>query len=225
MQTPNKKVAIYQEILQRLLSRRYTFGQKILVKEIGESTGVSRQPIMTALNSLQERGFVQIIAQVGCQVVQPSADEVADFYRMFANTEGLIASLAAERGTPMEVARMRELNEKIARIHPAHSDASSSYSQLNVEFHRLLHEMARSPIVSTRQMANFELSDFFIVQSCGFSAHLQDVTEEHDEIIAALTVRNQKRAKKAAMEHIESVSRHVVDALKAPQPSDLTETA
>lgn len=225
MHTPNKKVAIYQEILQRLLTRRYLFGEKILVKEIGESTGISRQPIMTALNSLQERGFVQIIAQVGCQVVQPSADEVADFYKMFANTEGLIASLAAERGTPAEVARMKEINEKIAHINPGHSDAADTYRQLNVDFHRLLHAMARSPIVSTRQMANFELSDFFIVQSCGFSAHLHDVTDEHDEIIAALTTRNSEMSKLAAMKHIDSVSRHVIEALQAPESIEMTATA
>jgi DNA-binding GntR family transcriptional regulator len=180
---------------------------------------------MTALNSLQERGFVQIIAQVGCQVVQPSADEVADFYKMFANTEGLIASLAAERGTPAEVARMKELNEKIAQINPGHSDAADSYRQLNVDFHKLLHAMARSPIVSTRQMANFELSDFFIVQSCGFSAHLHDVTDEHDEIIAALTTRNSDVSKAAAMKHIESVSRHVIEALQAPESAEMTATA
>ena len=65
--------------------------------------------------------------------------------------------------------------------------------------------MARSPIVSTRQLENFELSDFFIVQSCGFSAHLKVVTDEHDEIIAALSTRNAEAAKKAAMDHIESV--------------------
>jgi hypothetical protein len=47
--------------------------------------------------------------------------------------------------------------------------------------------MARPPIVSTRQLANFELSDFFIVHSCGFSAHLKVATEEHDEIIAILS--------------------------------------
>ncbi|WP_350600975.1 FCD domain-containing protein [Pseudomonas sp. 65/3-MNA-CIBAN-0223] len=133
--------------------------------------------------------------------------------------------VAAERGTPAEVARMRELNEKIANINPSHSDASDSYRNLNVEFHRLLHAMARSPIVSTRQLDNFELSDFFIVQSCGFNAHLPAVTDEHDEIIAALTTRNAKAAGKAAMEHIESVSRQVIEALQSHEDEELTATA
>ncbi|MCF7545427.1 GntR family transcriptional regulator [Pseudomonas petrae] len=217
MQTLNKKIVIYQEILERLLTRRYLFGQKVLVKEIGEETGVSRQPIMTALNQLQERGFVHITAQVGCQVVQPSSDEVKDFYRMFANNEGLVARLAAERGTAAEVARMREINEKIAQINPAHSDASTSYRQLNVELHRHLHHMARSPIVSSRQMASFELSDFFIVQSCGFTGHLLAVTDEHDEIIAALAIKDGDAACAAAMRHIGSVSQQVTAAMRASE--------
>lgn len=215
MHIVNKKMAIYQEILERLLNRHYRFGEKILVKEISESTGVSRQPIMTALNSLQERGFVQITAQVGCQVVDPATEEVADFYAMFAHTEGLIACLAAERGSPAEVARLKEINDNIARIDATRGDGATSYRVLNGEFHRLLHSMARSPIVSSRQLANFELSDFFIVQSCGFAVHLKDVAGEHDDIIAALATRNGEAARRASVDHLESVSRDVVQSLQA----------
>nr|AAX50135.1 GntR [Pseudomonas putida] len=215
MQVANKKTAIYQHILERLLTCRYEFGQKILVKEIGEETGVSRQPIMTALNSLQERGFVVITAQVGCEVVHPTQLEVADFYEMFANNEALIAGLAAERGSPEEVLRMTEINDKIRSINPQHSDASESYRALNVDFHRLLHSMAKSPILSARQIANFELSDFFIVQTCGFQVHLGAATDEHDGIIAALKTRNKKAAAEAAASHIHSVARDVASKMSA----------
>jgi DNA-binding GntR family transcriptional regulator len=219
MQVANKKTAIYQHILERLLSCRYAFGEKILVKEISEETGISRQPIMTALNSLQERGFVVITAQVGCEVVHPSRLEVDDFYQMFANNEALIAGLAAERGSPDEVLRMSEINDKIRSINPAHSDAADSYRTLNVEFHRLLHSMARSPILSARQIANFELSDFFIVQTCGFQVHLDAATDEHNEILAALKTRNKKAAADAAASHIHSVARDVVS--KMPEDAKL----
>ena len=214
MHVVNKKVAIYQEILGRLLSRQYLFGQKILVKEISEETGVSRQPIMTALNNLQERGFVVITAQVGCEVVHPNSSEVEDFYHMFAANEGLIAGLAAERATANEVARMKEINEKIKQINPGHSDAEDTYRQLNADFHRLLHTMAKSPILSARQIANFELSDFFIVQTCSFRAHLGAVIDEHDIIIAALQARNKESAMKAAASHIDSVAKDVIGAMK-----------
>lgn len=73
--------------------------------------------------------------------------------------------------------------------------------------------MARSPLVSRQQMANFELSDFFIVQSCGFEAHLGKVTDEHEEIIAAIRAGDAAAAQTRAMEHINSIALQVVDAL------------
>lgn len=98
MNKSTKKAAIYDYILEKLITRQYRFGEKIVVKELSEETGVSRQPIMSALSNLQERGFVEITAQVGCTVYRPSSSEVRDFYRLFSTNEGLVAALAAERG-------------------------------------------------------------------------------------------------------------------------------
>lgn len=214
MRVINKKDLIYQEVLGRLLSRKYVFGEKISVKEISAETGISRQPIMTALNSLQERGFVHITAQVGCEVVNPAVSEVADFYRMFAATEGLIASLAAERHTPGELARLQEINEQIMALDHNAANLSERYRQLNADFHRHLHRMARSEIISTRQLSNFELSDFFVVQTCGFHFHLDAATDEHSEIIAAIRNRDAQAACTAAEGHIASVSRGVVASME-----------
>jgi len=213
MRIVNKKDLVYQEILGRLLNKTYSFGEKISVKEISAETGISRQPIMTALNNLQERGFVVITAQVGCQVIQPEITEVEDFYHMFSATEGLIASLAAQRHTPEELVYLQEINEQIAAVTKTTVGISEKYRQLNTDFHRHLHRMARSSILSARQMSNFELSDFFVVQTCGFKEHLDAATEEHIRIIAAIGNRDPEAAYKEAAEHINSVSRDVIAAM------------
>lgn len=220
MDKSSKKAAIYEFVLDKLLRGEYRFGEGISVKELGDQTGVSRQPIMSALNSLQERGFIKIMAQVGCSVAEPSSQEVSDFYHMFSVNEGLLASLAAQRGTPDGVRRLEEINDKIGLINPEHSDADISYRKLNLEFHHHLHHLACSPLVSRRQMANFELSDFFIVQSCGFKAHLGDVSDEHGEIIDALKRKDAVLAKAAAMEHIDSIAEQVVTAMKVVEDKD-----
>lgn len=214
MNKSTKKAAIYDYILEKLMTREYRFGEKILVKGLSEETGISRQPIMSALNNLQERGFVQIMAQVGCTVYWPASSDVSDFYKMFSANEGLVAALAAERGTEQEIRRLAEINEKINQINASHTDADISYRKLNDDFHHHLHGMARSSLVSRQQMANFELSDFFIVQSCGFEAHLDHVTDEHDAIIGAIRSGDSMAAQGAAMAHIDSIARQVVAALK-----------
>lgn len=213
MEMPHKKAVIFQEILQRLLAGRYRFGERISVKDIGEETGISRQPIMTALNSLQERGFVRITAQVGCEVIAPSADEVEDFYRMFAAVEGVIAGLAATRAGADELAALREINSQLDAPGPELA-SPEEYRRINVQFHRQLHHMAHSPLICNRQLANFELSDFFIVQSCGFAAHLKRVVDEHDGVIEAIASGDPRRADAAAQAHILSVSASVVGYLR-----------
>lgn len=220
MNRSTKKAAIYDYILDKLMTRQYRFGEKILVKGLSEETSVSRQPIMSALSNLEERGFVQITAQVGCTVYQPSSNELSDFYRMFSTNEGLIAELAAERGTEQQMRRLVEINEKISQINPSHTDADVSYRKLNEDFHHHLHDMARAPLVSRQQMANFELSDFFIVQSCGFDAHIDHVTDEHDAIIDAIKGGDSSAARCTAMGHIDSIARQVVAALREAEVAE-----
>lgn len=212
MEIANKKAFIFRELLHRLFAGRYRFGERISVKDLSEELGVSKQPVMTALTSLQERGFVRITAQVGCEVISPTPDEIQDFYRMFAAVEGVIASLAARRATADEIGRLVEINHQLTTV-PPDSSPADVYRQINVLFHRQLHDMAHSSLVSARQQANFELSDFFIVQTCGFEAHLHLVAEEHQVLIDAISARNAERAAITAQAHILSVSDSVASYL------------
>ena len=216
MEIANKKALIFRELLQRLLSGQYRFGERISVKELSEETGISKQPIMTALTSLQERGFVRITAQVGCEVIAPTPDEIEDFYRMFAAIEGVIASLAAIRASADERLQLQTINDRLGALTPGAS-ADQTYRQINVQFHRHLHEIAHAPLVSTRQLANFELSDFFIVQTCGFGAHLHRVDAEHRALVEAVLAGDPAAADAAAQAHILSVSQTVTGAMRARQ--------
>ncbi len=217
MDTPNKKALIYQTILRRLLTRQYRFGERISVKELSQETGVSRQPIMSALMSLQERGFVHITAQVGCEVMAPTPDEVGDFYQMFASLEGLIVRLATQRGGADGVARLRQINAQFAQTSSQEPDTAGSFLPINWAFHKHLHQMAGSALVCARQVANMELSDFFIVQTCGFGPRLDHVALEHDEVIDAMASGDAERAYRAAVAHILSVADNVVNHMREAQ--------
>lgn len=210
----SKKDQIYQEILSRLFSGRYRFGDPIQVKEISEETGVSRHPIMTALYSLQECGLIRITAQVGCEVISPTIEEVSDFYRMFSLIEGLIGEFAAIRRTDADLLKLRMINEQIASIAPDTPDAGVIYRELNVAFHKQLHAMSYAPLVCSRQASNFELSDFYLVQTGGITAHLPLVAQEHQQIIDALAKRDAQAAGQWARAHLESVAQDVLAAME-----------
>ena len=214
MDTLNKKSFIYKEILRRLLTRHYRFGESLSVKELSLETGISRQPIMSALTSLQERGFVRVTAQVGCEVISPLPDEVDDFYKMVASLEGIIAELASRRGTAEEARKLKQINDQFAQIPPADQDDAATFLPINWEFHKQLHRMARSPLICAKQLVNFELSDFFIVQTCGFSDRLSRVEKEHDQVIEGILSGDHQRAHQAAAEHLSSVATNVVSHMR-----------
>lgn len=211
----NKKDEVYDAIVERLLTARYDFGERILVKELAAELGVSRQPIMTALNRLDTDGFVRIVPQVGCQVVNPSRSEIGDFFLMFQRMEGLLAELAATRRTPAQLRDLIALQQRIRTLELSDDMLSPEYAAMNRAFHGLIHDMARSPILDERQRANFNMSDFFINHSIGFGQLKADISQEHDAIIDAIERGAAERARAVAEIHIGSVAHAVLSALDA----------
>ncbi|MEG3178751.1 GntR family transcriptional regulator [Sphingomonas sp. RB3P16] len=204
-----KKDLVKDELLKRLLSGRYRFGDPISVKAFSQETGISRQPIMTALAGLSADGFVTVVAQVGCEVVSPGEDDIGDFYLMFERLEGLMAELAAKRCGTDQLRRLRAINHEISLIDADEADAAVAYRNLNRAFHELIHDMARSPILFERQTNMFAMSDFFIVQTAGFTQHIKGAAIEHEEIIRAIADRDCDRARNAAEHHIRAVGDYV----------------
>ena len=207
---PSKQSEIYDLLVQRLVEARYAFGERILVRELATEFGVSRQPIMTALNWLAADGFVRIVPQVGCQVINPDRNAVADFFLMFQRMEGLLAELAAARRTEPQLAELRELQRRIVAIADDQEALRAHYAELNRNFHRTIAAMADSALLEEKQSANFNMSDFFINHAIGFDTLGASVAQEHEPIIDAIVRREPSGARRAAEEHIASVAAAVL---------------
>jgi DNA-binding GntR family transcriptional regulator len=204
--SPSKQSEIYDLLVQRLVGAGYAFGERILVRELAAEFGVSRQPIMTALNWLAADGFVRIIPQVGCQVISPDRNAIADFYLMFQRMEGLLAELAAARRTDQQLAELREQQRRIVSIADDRDALRGHYAELNRNFHQTVAAMADSALVEEKQRANFNMSDFFINHAIGFDTLGAGVAQEHEPIIDAIARREPSGARRAAEEHIASVA-------------------
>ena len=209
----SKSSQIYALVLQRLLSAQYGFGQRILVKEIALETGASRHPIMSALNHLRADGFVRVVPQVGCEVIRPTDQEIADFFLMFQRMEGLLAELAAQRRTPMQMRDLKSIQGELRRLEDT-EESVGQYVELNRRFHHELHEMAHSPMLDDKQRNNFNMCDFFITHTSGFSSFRADAVSEHEQIISAIELGQAERARLVAEAHIAAIAGSVIAALR-----------
>jgi DNA-binding GntR family transcriptional regulator len=210
----SKSNEVYDLIVDRLVNAHYAFGARLLVKELSAETGASRQPIMSALNRLSAEGFVRIVPQVGCEVIDPSRDEIADFFLLFQRTEGLLAELAAMRRTDDDIMQLKMAQQRLQALAEAKNPSPQDYAVLNRDFHHALHLMAHSPLLDRKQRNNFNMSDFFITHSVGFRALIPDAVREHDQIIDAVVRRQQDRARLEAESHIAAVASSVLSGLE-----------
>ena len=209
----SKSNEVYDLVIERLIHADFTFGDRLLVRELAEATGASRQPIMSALNRLSAEGFVHIVPQVGCEVINPSRDEIGDFFRLFEMLEGLLAELAATRRTDEEVMDLKMSQERLRMMSKSANASPGQYLNLNQAFHRHLHTMAKSPILARKQGNNFNMIDFFISQSIGFETLMKDSFLEHDEIIEAIENQSADKARKLSEEHISAIAVSVLTKL------------
>lgn len=211
----SKRNDIYDLIVARLVKAEYGFGERLLVKELSSETGVSRQPIMSALNRLSVDGFVRIVPQVGCEVIDPGPQEISDFFLMFQRMEGLLAELAAQRRTPEQLRALKAVQIQLSMLGTG-ADEIDGYVQLNRDFHHAIHVMAGSPLLDQKQRNNFNMCDFFITHSSGFEPFQKDAIAEHGQVIDAIERQQAERARLVAETHIAAVATAVLAGLDKP---------
>lgn len=198
----------YQLVLQRLRDGDYMSGQRISVEDLVTEMGSSRQPILDALKRLSTEGFLDIIPQVGVQVITPQRDDFVDFFHLLANVEGLCAALAAQRADAAEVARLAEINAEFGNLvrHGANGDRDAAdYRAVNYAFHSHVVALAQSAVLANYAAGLWARSDFYISTATGselFTDRLTDSHADHDAIYQAILANDPTAARQAMEQHI-----------------------
>jgi DNA-binding GntR family transcriptional regulator len=195
-----------QEIKSRLLDGIYTPGQKLVVEDLSTEFEVSRQPIMEALRVLSAEGLVTIIPQVGCRVASYDAQEVRDFFALFATMEGAVAALAATRRTDADLRALNEISARIGALVDEEdlTERAHSYRIRNREFHAQIHAMADSAIIADLSRRMWNLSDF-LINTAELTNPLHSIARrhlDHQSVQHALEAKDGELARRTMEDHI-----------------------
>jgi len=199
----------YDAIKSKLVSGVLTGGARLDITELVEEIQTSRQPVLAAINRLAAEGFLRVVPQVGCWVASVQPDEVADFFRFFALTEGLACELGAMRREQAHLDALNANLEATVRLLASNTDATRQareFFRLNREFHGLIHDMARSGYVATHAGSMWDRCDFYLASA---DAHIQgeriaESEQEHEAIVKAIADGQVKRAGALMVAHIQS---------------------
>ncbi|MCU1546747.1 MAG: GntR family transcriptional regulator [Homoserinimonas sp.] len=207
---------VYGSLRDRFVSGSFAQGTRLSVESIRAEFSVSKQPVMEALRVLSADGLVEIIPQVGSIARSYPAQEVRDFYDVFAGFEGAIAAAAAERRSDAQLQNLEDVSARIGRLseHPDPAVRSRDYRVMNRELHAIVHQMSGSRVMTETSGRMWDLSDY-LLNSTGADFPLASVTagrhDEHEAIRSAISDRDADRARAEMMRHIADTAKIIFD--------------
>jgi DNA-binding GntR family transcriptional regulator len=213
----------YTYLRQELLRGRWQAGDTLSAYALAKELQISRTPAMEALKRLEQDGLVEIIPQVGCRVVGPSTDALAELFAVRAGIEGVAADAAARRIDDDALAELQLLLHELDAA--ADRSDGASYAGLNQRLHLLVLEAARMPRLNEfargvwtplgHQLARLPISD----------AQVRESAAEHRELYEALVRHAPPRARAAAERHVRLAAARFAAELERPAPDQLEHRA
>lgn len=200
--------AAYQHVKALILDGHARPGERLDVNRVVADMSSSRQPVMTALRRLAAEGFVEIAPQSGCRVSRPDRRVITDFFRAFAAVEGVSAEIAAERAGRAALDDLARINTEILRLESGATQTlarARGYRRLNQAFHRRIHEIGGSGLLSGLAESFWDRADFYIATTIGLSPFTTRITTsfgEHERIIEAIGAGRSRRARRLMEAHI-----------------------
>lgn len=203
--TLSKADQIYNEVREQLLSGNYEFGQVLSTYALAEQLGVSRRPVMDAMMRLETAGFLVILRQVGCQVIVPEERTVREHFTVAGFLEGAGARLAALNATDNDLHGIKRAHRWCA--HQVEDNNHHGFAQSNRQFHAAVLETGGNQRLAQLAKDAWDLSDFYLGARC--TTDLDKAHHEHEQILDAITNREDDHARKLMEQHLHEMCSQV----------------
>jgi len=187
---------IYKELKRRIVYLDYKPKQVLNIKELAKEFGVSPMPIREVLILLESEKLIHIIPNNGIYVNDISFQELKDVFEVRLFLAGLSGRLAAERITPEELNKLKELLEKIKQ-----EKDRKQLIQLDAEFHDLVNSSTKNQtLAETLKRLRNQIGRlwFFAKENDAYS---QKIPEDFEELIKALGNKEQNKSEQIMKDH------------------------
>lgn len=186
---PHRHDRAFAYLRQLLLDGGLEPDQVISSEVVARALGISRAPVTDAIKRLVSDGFLTVIPQVGCRINAPQPREVADFYRLFARSEGVITTLAAERRSPEQAEALESLAKELDRRYRElrrQKGSGAELRALNRRRYKAIHMLAGSRIAAELVANMWDRSDFYIRIAYGAFVYGSKVHGDNTAICRAI---------------------------------------
>lgn len=144
----------YRSIKRLMLQQKLFPGQKLLYRELIERLGMSKTPIVNALNRLEQEGFVVAEPNVGYSVKPIDAKEIFDSYEVREALEVKAVRQALKKGKAEQMAVLEDKLRIFEGYRPYKYDKKKL--MLDCDFHLQIAAMSDNDVMKYLLRRNFE---------------------------------------------------------------------
>lgn len=116
---------VYERLREEIVSGRLPSGVPLVEATVAARYGTSRTPVREALRRLEQDGLVER-GDRGLRVRSRGPEEILEIYEVRILLEAAAARGAAERGTRLDLMRIKSAAEAMAAADPADPDAMAA---------------------------------------------------------------------------------------------------
>jgi DNA-binding GntR family transcriptional regulator len=197
IQHSDLSIPVYEKLKEMIISNDLKPGEKLLQEKLAARLGVSRTPLLKALQMLEYEFLVESIPRRGMVVKKLSVDEMCDIYDVREGIETVAVRLVTER---ISEKQLRQLGSIWRPFKNQESIDSDKYRKADDRFHALLLEYSNNRIL---QKIYSQSLVQFRVEQMGLMRTPQETIPEHLAIVDAIEKKDATRAVNELRNHLQ----------------------
>jgi DNA-binding GntR family transcriptional regulator len=195
---------VYQEILLRIIRGDLLGGQELKSTVLAKDLGVSRTPVVQALQRLAADGIITLEINKRA-VVRPGAENwLVEIHQLRELLEPHAASLAATRLTDEQFAKLDELAKEAAD--PTRSDWAEAVEHFDFALHLAIADATGNLALREAIRKCWSFKRLSYAAGPDRPEALEKGYQEHLSILAALKARDPQTAAAAMLFHLRSAA-------------------
>ncbi|OFN38356.1 GntR family transcriptional regulator [Corynebacterium sp. HMSC072A04] len=181
----SKSQQAYNWISERIRTRDYEPGYRLVLATIADELGISVVPVREAIRQLEAEGMVTYERNVGASVTTYNREAYYESMDIVATVEANATAQSAPYLNAEDIARAREINQRMRELDIHHDP--EEFTQLNKEFHSVLfskcpNERLKDLVVDQwKQLEYPRVSTFRYVPE-----RAQESTREHEQLVSLI---------------------------------------
>jgi DNA-binding GntR family transcriptional regulator len=196
--------SVYDALKEMIVKNELKPGQKLLQEKLAAQLGVSRTPLLKALQMLEFDFMVESLPRRGMFVKKLSAKEMQDYYDVREGMEIMAIRLATQRITGNQLRQLKKIWEPFKNQNPINF---IKYRDADDKFHAMLLEISDNPIL--KKIYNHSFIQARIIQM-GLMRPPEVTLPEHISMVEAIENGDADRAEKELREHLQK-SKALID--------------